>query len=140
MDKNPNQSLSQRVVKGGAWVFALRIVNRGLGLVRLVILARILAPADFGLMGIALLAMATLETFSQTGFNAALIQKKEDVESYLNSAWTITIIRGVVLFVVLYFSAPYVATFFKSPEAESIIQVFGFSILFQAFTNGAIFI
>ena len=132
---SPNQSLSQRVVKGGAWVFALRIVSRGLGLVRLVILARILAPADFGLMGIALLAMATLDTFSQTGFNAALIQKKEDVESYLNSAWTITIIRGVVLFVVLYFSAPYVATFFKSPEAESIIRVIGFSILFQAFTN-----
>ena len=117
------QSLSQRVVKGGAWVFALRIINRGLGLVRLVILARILAPADFGLMGIALLAMATLDTFSQTGFNAALIQKKEDVESYLNSAWTITIFRGIVLFVVLYFSAPYVATFFKSTEAKPIIQV-----------------
>ena len=120
---NPSENLSKRVVKGGAWVFALRIVSRGLGLVRLVILARILAPADFGLMGIALLAMATLDTFSQTGFNAALIQKKEDVESYLNSAWTITIFRGIVLFVVLYFSAPYVATFFKSTEAKPIIQV-----------------
>ena len=129
------QSLSQRVVKGGAWVFALRTVNRGLGLIRLVILARILAPADFGLMGIALLAMATLDTFSQTGFDAALIQKKEDVESYLNSAWTITIIRGIVLFVLLYLVAPYVATFFKSPEAKPIIQVIGLAILFQAFTN-----
>jgi len=128
-------NLSKRVVEGGAWVFALRILNRGLGLVRLVILARILAPADFGLMGIALLAMATLETFSQTGFDAALIQKKEDVESYLNSAWTITIIRGIFLFVILYLIAPYVAIFFKSPEAESIIQVIGFSILFLAFTN-----
>lgn len=132
---NPNQSLSQRVVRGGAWVFALRTVNRGLGLVRLIILARILAPADFGLMGIALLAMATLETFSQTGFDAALIQKKEDVESYLNSAWTIIIVRGIVLFVILYLIAPYVAIFFKSPEAKPIIQVIGFSILFQAFTN-----
>jgi len=134
LDK-PSVNLSKRVVEGGAWVFALRILNRGLGLVRLVILARILAPADFGLMGIALLAMATLETFSQTGFDAALIQKKEDVESYLNSAWTITIIRGIFLFVILYLIAPYVAIFFKSPEAESIIQVIGFSILFLAFTN-----
>ena len=79
-----NQSLSQRVVRGGAWVFALRIIQRVFNLVRIVILARILAPADFGLMGIALLAMAILDTFSQTGFNAALIQKKENVESYLN--------------------------------------------------------
>jgi O-antigen/teichoic acid export membrane protein len=129
------QSLSQRVAISGAWVFALKIVNRGFSFIRLIILARILAPADFGLMGIALLAMATLETFSQTGFNAALIQKKENVESYLNSAWTITIFRGIVLFAVLYLIAPYVAIFFKSPEAKPIIQVIGFSILFLAFTN-----
>ncbi len=134
LDK-PSVNLYKRVVKGGAWVFALRTVNRGLGLVRLIILARILAPADFGLMGIALLAMATLDTFSQTGFNAALIQKKEAVESYLNSAWTITIVRGIILFVLLYLIAPYVAVFFKSPEAKPIIQVIGFSILFEAFTN-----
>ena len=131
----PEQSLSQRVVRGGVWVFTLQIVNRGFSFVRLIIIARILVPHDFGLMGIALLTMATLNTFSQTGFNTALIQKKEDVESYLNSAWTITIIRGIILFIILYLIAPYAATFFKAPEAKPIIQVIGFSILFQAFTN-----
>ncbi len=134
-EKNHGEQLSRRVLRSGAWVFALRILDQGIALIRLVILARILAPGDFGLMGIALLAMATLETFSQTGFQAALIQKKEDVESYLNSAWTITVIRGIVLFVLLCLSAPYVAIFFKSPEAEPVIQVFGFSILFQTFAN-----
>jgi len=57
-------------------------------------------------MGIALQAMSTLETFSQTGFQAALIQKKENIESYLNSTWTILILRDFVLFVILYFIAP----------------------------------
>ena len=131
----PSETLSQKVVKGGFWVFFLRIVNRGFSLIRLIILARILAPSDFGLMGIALLTMSTLETFSQTGFQAALIQKKEDIKSYLNSAWTVLILRGFILFIILYFIAPYAAIFFDSPEAKPIIRVIGFSILFHAFTN-----
>jgi len=134
-DKNHNERLSHRVVKGGFWVFSLRIVQRLFSLARLIILARILAPHDFGLMGIAMLMMATLETFSQTGFQQALIQKKDNAESYLNSAWTVLILRGFVVFIVLYFIAPYAATFFKIAEAKPIIQVIGFSVLFQAFTS-----
>ena len=131
----PGGSLSQRAVRGGCWVFSLRIVQQLFGLARLVILARILAPHDFGLMGIALLAMSTLETFSQTGFQAALIQKKKDIESYLDAAWTVLILRGLVLFGILYFAAPFAASFFDAPEAKPIIQVIGLSVLFQAFTN-----
>jgi len=131
----PGETLSQKVVKGGFWVFFLRIVNRGFSLVRLIILARLLSPSDFGLMGIALLTMSTLETFSQTGFQTALIQKKEDIKSYLNSAWTVLILRGFILFVILYFIAPYAAIFFDAPEAKPIIQVIGFAILLRAFTN-----
>jgi len=86
-------------------------------------------------LGIALLTMATLETFSQTGFQAALIQKKEDIKSHLDAAWTVLILRGFILFVILYLIAPYAATFFNAPEAKPIIQVIGFAILLQAFTN-----
>ena len=131
----PGGTLSQRVAKGGFWVFFLRITNRGFSLIRLIILARILSPDDFGLMGIALLTMSTLETFSQTGFQQALIQKKEDIKSYLDSAWTVLILRGFALFIILYFIAPYAAVFFNASEAKPIIRVIGFSILFQAFTN-----
>jgi len=131
----PGGTLSQRVVKSGFWVFFLRIFNQGFSLLRLIILARILSPNDFGLMGIALLTMSILETFSETGFQHALIQKKEDIKSYLDSAWTVLILRGFVLFVILYFIAPYAAVFFNAPEAKPIIRVIGFSILFQTFTN-----
>ena len=131
----PGGTLSQRVVKSGFWVFFLRIFNQGFSLLRLIILARILSPNDFGLMGIALLTMSILETFSETGFQQALIQKKEDIKSYLDNAWTVLILRGFVLFVILYFIAPYAAAFFNTPEAKPIIRVIGFSILFQAFTN-----
>lgn len=82
----PGDTLSQRVVRGGFWVFALRIASRGLTLIRTIVLARVLAPSDFGLMGLALLAMSTLENFSQPGFQAVLIQKKGDIEDYLDTA------------------------------------------------------
>jgi len=133
--KDPGETLSQRAVRSGFWVFSLRIIQQLFNLSRLIILARILAPHDFGVLGIALLTMATLETFSQTGFQVALIQKKEDIKSHLDAAWTVLILRGFILFAILYLIAPYAAFFFNAPEAKPIIQVIGFSVLLQAFTN-----
>ncbi len=129
------ENLSKKVIRGGFWVFALRIVQQVFGIIRLIVLARLLAPSDFGLLGIALLTMAALETFSQTGFQEALIQKKEKTKDYLNSAWTVLILRSFVLFAILYLIAPYAAIFFKVPQAKFIIQVVGLSVLFQGFTN-----
>lgn len=138
LESRSNQSLSQKAIRGGFWVIALKIIAQIFNLLRLIIIARILAPNDFGLMGVAMLVMGILEVFSQTGFQTALIQKKEKIEPYLNSAWTISILRGFILFVLLYFIAPYATTFFKVPAAMAIIRVVGFSILIQAFTNVAV--
>ena len=123
------------MVKGGLWVFALRFINRGLGFIRTIVLARLLAPEDFGLLGIALLSLSTLETFSQTGFHAALIQKKENVGSYLDTAWTVSVIRGVVLFLLLFFLAPVIARFFSSPQATLVIRVIAISTLLTGCRN-----
>jgi len=131
----PGQSLSQRAVRGGIWVFALRITRRILGMGRTIILARLLAPSDFGLMGIAGLAMSTLDIFSRTGFGTALIQKKEDTDKYLNTAWTISVLRGVVLFAILFFSAPLIAVFFKNAEVTPILKVIAISFLLGGLTN-----
>ena len=138
--RTAGESLSTRVVKGGIWVFSLRLIDQALFLIRITILARLLAEYDFGLMGIAMLTMATLETFTRTGFREALIQKKEHAEDYLDSAWTILMVRGILLYICVYALAPQAAVFFKAPEARLIIQVFGLSILFRSLTNvGVVF-
>lgn len=133
--KGNDGTLSQRAVRSSFWVFSLRMTQQLLSFSRLIILARFLAPNDFGLMGISLLMMSMLETFSQTGFQQALIQKKEDINSYLDTAWTFSILRGVILFGILYIIAPYAAIFFDSPEAKTITRIIGISIIFKAFTN-----
>ncbi len=131
----PTTPLSTKVVRGGMWLFALRMINRGLGLVRTIVLARLLSPEDFGLFGIAMLSISILETFSKTGFNAAVIQRRENVEPYLDTAWTVSVIRGIVLFICLFFASPFIAKFFNSTQAESVIRVIAISTILYGLRN-----
>ena len=93
---------------------ALKAAGRCLGLIRTVVLARLLLPEDFGLLGIALLTVGIVETFSSTGFKSALIQKKENIDEYLDTAWTASAFRGIFLAVLLFMLAPFVADFFQT--------------------------
>jgi len=129
------ESLSKRVVRGGVWVFGSRLINRGLSFIRIIVLARLLTPNDFGLVGIALLSISMLETFSQTGFSIALIQKKENIQSYLDTAWTISACRGLTLFILTFFSAPLIATFFNSSQATLVIRFVAISFILTGFQN-----
>lgn len=132
---NDFKNLGMRSIKGGFWVFTAQIIGKGFGIVRLIVLARLLAPKDFGIMGIAMLTLTILETFSKTGFHAALVQKKSNIKPFLNAAWTFLFIRGFIIFFILFFSAPMVAIFFNSPLAKPIIRVLGIYAVIQALTN-----
>jgi len=135
---NPGDNLSERTVVGSFWVLSLRIIDRVFQLARTVILARLLSPDDFGLFGIALLVLSALETFSESGFNNAIIQKKRNSQHYLDTAWTIGIIRGfLIAFIIFGISKP-VAIFFGSPLSESILKIIGISIVFQSLSNIAV--
>lgn len=116
-------------------MFLLKTASRGLGFVRNVVLARILAPDDFGLFGVALVVLSFVERFSATGLQSALVQKKEDIADYLDSAWTVQALRGAVVAVLLVASAPFLAAFFGDARAEPLIQVLGVSFLLGGLTN-----
>jgi len=136
----PGETLRHRVIHAGFWAFALRIADRLFGLARTIILARLLSPEDFGLFGIATLALSALEAFSQIGFQAALIQKKGDVKPYLDTAWTVQVLRGFALAGILAASAPVVAGFFNEPRAAMLLRVLALSELARGFTNiGVVF-
>ena len=131
--------LYKRSIKGGYWVFALRFATMGLELVKSIIVVNCLMLENLGLIAIAIMLMEILNTFSESGINAALVQKKEDITNYLNTAWVISIIRGIVLFVVLYFTAPLFASFKVSDGnislAISVIRVMGLCLLISGFRN-----
>lgn len=136
---DPGETLSQRAVRGGLWVLGLRVVERLLRLVRLVVLGRILAPTDFGILGVALLAMSVLETFSEPGFLKALIQKKGDAEQYFDTAWTVQFLRGGLLWLILCIGAPGVGVFFDSPGSVAVVRALGgLELLRGAFNIGVV--
>jgi O-antigen/teichoic acid export membrane protein len=117
------------------WVFGVRLVCRALNFFKTIILARLLVPEDFGLLAVGLLAVSMIENFSQTGFQAALVQKKENIETHLDTTWTVSIFRGFVLFAILFLSAPLIATFFDSPQTVKIIRALAFAPLITGFQN-----
>ena len=129
------QPLLRKVGRGTLWLTAAKITNICLGLIRIVILARLLDPSDFGLIGIALLATGVLERFSESGFERALIQKERDIKEFLDTAWLVSAARGIVLFVVLFFCAPLIAAFYESAEANIILKVIAVCFLFRGFNN-----
>jgi O-antigen/teichoic acid export membrane protein len=128
-------SLAESVVKGSFWIFSLRLTNRMLGLLRTVVLARLLMPEDFGVVGIAALVIATLETFSQPGLATALVQKKESIQDSLDTAWTTSVVRSILIFVLLLLIAPWVARFFNSSQARLVIQFLAVSVIIAGCRN-----
>lgn len=132
---HPGNSLSQRVVRSGFWVAFYKVVERGFRFVKTMIIARLLAPSDFGLFGIACLALEVLQTFTETGIGSALIQKRESIEDYLNTAWTIQIVRATILCVLIYIFAVPIAGFFNNSQAIPLMKIIALNILFSGFAN-----
>ena len=132
----PTGSVVQRTVKSGIWVTATKMAVRLSQLLMLVILARLLSPRAFGLMGIALLVLSGIRRFTEIGINAALIQdKKENVDEYLNTTWSLEAARGVLIFSVLAVAAPFIAGVFDEPGATNLIRVLGLSPLLYGIRN-----
>lgn len=127
--------LTRKVIRGGFWTFFLRLSNRLLSLARTIILARLLSPNDFGLFGIALLALGALENISKTGFNQALIQKQGNIREHLDTAWVVQISRGLLLGLLLYFGAPLIAKFFDEPNAVMLMKTIGIGVFIFGFKN-----
>jgi len=135
----PSGSVLQRTVKSGIWVSATKMSLRLSQVLMLIILARFLPPRAFGLIGIALLTLSATRRFTEIGLDAALIRQKADnVDEYLDTTWCLEVGRGVLIFAVLFVSAPFIAEFFGEPRASDIVQVLAISPLLKGFRNPAV--
>jgi lipopolysaccharide exporter len=128
-------SVSGQIARGGVWVFAAYGLTQILALVRSVILARLLTPADFGLMGMASLSLALLVVFTQTGISPALIQRSDLDQPTLNTAWLISAARGTVLGFVTLAAAPLVGRFFEAPLVVPMLRVMALSFVLSGFNS-----
>ena len=114
---------------------ALRGTTRVVAFVKILVLARILLPAQFGLFGVGMLALSFLEIIFETGVNIFLIQESPEIDEFIDTAWSVSILRGLVIGLLLVVLAPVVSLFFKAPEAKGIIYLIALAPVIRGFVN-----
>lgn len=124
-------------VKGVSWIVVLRVFMRAVSFLKTIILARILLPSQFGVYGIALIVLGFLEIMTETGVNVILVQEKE-TDKYINSAWFVSIIRGIIIALVIIIAAPFIAIFFNSPESITLLYTISIVPFIRGFINPSI--
>ena len=125
----------KQAVNGISWMGGLRLFTRLLALIKIAILARILLPFQFGIYGIATLVLGFLEMLTETGINIFLIQQKEQIDEYVNSAWVVSIIRGFLISILIFILAPFIANYFKTPNALDILYLISIIPIIRGFIN-----
>ena len=129
------ESLSPKVIRSGLWSLGGNWLIRGLGIIKMIILARLLSPLDFGILGLATLSINLLNVFSETGAELALIQRDKIGRNELDTAWTIGLIRGLILFVLLFMSAGWFASYFNNSTLEPVLKLIAVIFLIGGFVN-----
>jgi len=125
------------IVRGVSWLGGLKAVSRLVAFVKTGILARVLVPAQFGLFGIASLVLELLEILTETGINVVLMQEKRGLNSYINTAWIVSIIRGFLIATVLLIASPLIVRFFNSPETYRLLFLMALVPVIRGFINPA---
>lgn len=131
----PRRELGARAVRSSAWLFATSASARLIVLLQVFVLARFLSPTQFGVIGMAFLMVTMLSTLTEAGLDLALIQRPGRIDDHLDTAWTVQVIRGTLLGLVIGFGAAPFADFFHEPDAAEFIRSFAGPVFLAGFVN-----
>ncbi len=126
------ESLKNKTIKGTIWSSLERFSVQGIQFVVMIIMARILTPDDYGLVGMLAIFLAVSQSLIDSGFSQALIRKQDRSEVDDSTVFYFNIGVGLILYLVLYLSAPLIASFYKEPQLVAITRVIGLSVVFNS--------
>lgn len=121
-------SLRNKTIKGTFWSAADAFLGQGITFVVGIVLARLLSPEEYGMIGICLIFTTILNGIVDSGFSNAIIRKKEATNEDYNTMFITNMVVSVVLYALLYFSAPLISSFFQM-ELTSIVRVIGLVLI-----------
>ena len=116
-------NLKSQTIKGVFWSFIEKFGSQLILLISQIVLARLLEPKDFGLLGMLAIFIAVSQAFIDSGFDNALIQKKEVNQTDYSTVFYFNITIGIVLYLILFFAAPLIADFFHQPLLVDLTRV-----------------
>ena len=126
-------SLKNKAAKGVLWSSIERFSVQGVQFLVLLIIARILDPKDFGLVGMLAIFLAVTQSLIDSGFSQALIRKQDRTELDNNTVFYFNIIVSILLYFLLFAIAPWVADFYKEPQLVNLMRVLCLIVVINSF-------
>ncbi len=120
-------SNKSKALNGGKWITIATVVSTLFQFVQVAVLARLLAPADFGIVSISTLVTNFFGVFANLGFSNSIIYKQESNRNVLSTLYFLNLMVGIAIFVLIQFATPAIAAFYHEPRLE---QVLGLSSYF----------
>jgi O-antigen/teichoic acid export membrane protein len=124
--------LKEKTVTGLTWSFVDNFADRMIQFIIGIVLARILSPREFGLVGMLSIFIAISQVFIVSGFNRALIRKQNVTQEDYSTVFYFNLFIGVICYFILFFSAGVISNFFYEPELKPIVQVLGITLIIYA--------
>lgn len=125
-------SLKQKTLHGVGWSAIEAFLGQGITFIVGIILARLLSPSEYGLIGLCIIFNSILEGFVDSGFSTSLIRKKEVSHLDYNTMFLVNMVVSILMYILLYISTPLLAKFFEQPQLIILIRVTGLVVLFNA--------
>ena len=124
--------LGTTAARAVVWNYASFASGKVLVLVTMAVLARLLSPEEFGIVGFATLVTAYLAVLKDLGLGAAVIQRRSNVEDAAQTVFILNLVIGVVLTTITILGAPLVASFFREPLVTPLLRVLGFTFVLES--------
>ena len=125
-------SLKHKAVRGVTWSFIDNSANQGITFLVGLVLARLLSPEEYGIIGIVVIFIAVFDCIVDSGFSNALIRKNNADKLDYNTTFIFNLILSILLYIVLYVSSPAIANFFSQPILISVMRVMGVVVVINA--------
>lgn len=126
-------SNASKAMNGGKWITLSTVISTLFQFTQVAILARLLSPSDFGIVSVSNLIIAFFQIFANLGFSNSIIYKQESDRQVLSTLYLLNLIVGVVIFVVIYFSTPYIISFYHEPKLERVVKLASYYFLIVYF-------
>lgn len=127
------ESLKHKMVNGTLWSAIERFSVQGILFVVMIIMARRLTPADYGLVAELTVFIAIAQSLVDSGFSQALIRKQNRSQTDNSTVFYFNIVIGFILYAVLYFCAPIIARFYGQPELILLTRVIALGLVMNSF-------
>lgn len=125
-------SIASKSIHGIFWSAVENFSLQGVQFLIGVVLARLLSPSDFGMIGMLSIFMSVSQTFIDCGFSSALIRQKDVSTKDYGTTFLINFVLSLIVFAILFFAAPFIAEFYNTPELKPVMQVFSTTLIINA--------